>query len=478
MANPKLFISYSWSNPIHEQRVLEIATELRQSGVDVILDKWDLKEGHDSVKFMEKMVNDPDIKKVVMVVDEVYAAKANERAGGVGTETQIISKEVYDNQEQDKFVAVIAEKDPSGKPYLPAYYKSRIYIDLSEPDSYAENFEILLRWIYNKPLHKRPELGTRPSFLEDSEGISLGTTAALKRAVAAVKDNRPFSSGAIDEYFSIFSENLEKFRISDVEGAFDDAVIDNIEKFIPYRNEAVSLFITIAQYGPEEENIAKLHRFFESLIPYLRRPPEITQHTDWNDWSFDNFKFIVHELFLFAMSVLIKYERFEQANYLLQNQYYIDSDPYHGQAAMVQFPVFREFMPSLEKRNQRLELQRLSLRSDLLKERSQSSGIDFRYIMQGDFVLFMRSEIEQVDFRWFPDTLLYACRYPKTFEIFARSVSRNYFEKVKCLLNVRKLGDLRELVEAYKIDRRPPNWGHESLNPAVLLGYERLATKV
>ena len=440
MASPKLFISYSWSNPIHEQWVLDIATELRQSGVDVILDKWDLKEGHDSVKFMEKMVNDPDIKKVVMVVDEVYAAKADERAGGVGTETQIISKEVYDNQEQDKFVAVIVEKDPAGKPYLPAYYKSRIYIDLSEPDSYAENFEILLRWIYNEPLHRRPELGTRPSFLEDSEGISLGTTAALKRAVAAVKDNRPFSSGAIDEYFSIFSENLEKFRISDVEGAFDDAVIDNIEKFIPYRNETVSLFITIAQYGPEEENIAKLHRFLESLIHYMEKP-----HTDRTDCSVDNFKFIVHELFLYAVSVLIKYERFEQANYLLQNQYYIDSDSYHGQATMVQFPIFREFMPSLEKRNQRLELQRLSLRTDLLKERSQNSGIDFRYIMQGDFVLFMRSEIEQVDFRWFPDTLLYACRYPKTFEIFARSVSRNYFEKVKCLLNVRKPDDLKRI---------------------------------
>ncbi|MDE0085526.1 MAG: TIR domain-containing protein [Candidatus Poribacteria bacterium] len=474
MANSKLFISYSWSNPIHEQWVLDLATELRQSGVDAILDKWDLKEGHDSVKFMEKMVNDPDIKKVVMVVDEVYAAKANERAGGVGTETQIISKEVYDNQEQDKFVAVIAEKDPSGKPYLPAYYKSRIYIDLSESDSYAENFEILLRWIYNKPLHKRPELGTRPSFLEDSEGISLGTTAALKRAIAAVKDNRPFSSGAIDEYFSIFSENLEKFRISDVAGELDDAVIDNIEKFIPHRNEAISLFITIAQYGPEEENIAKLHRFLESLIPYMEKP-----HTDRTDCSVDNFKFIVHELFLYAVSVLIKYERFEQANYLIQNQYYIDSDPYHGQAAMVQFPVFREFMPSLEKRNQRLELQRLSLRSDLLNERSQSSGIDFRYIMQGDFVLFMRSEIQQVDFRWFPDTLLYACRYPKTFEIFARSVSRNYFEKVKCLLNVRQPDDLRELMEAYKTDRRPPNWDdYESLNPAVLLGYEHLATKV
>jgi len=39
--------------------------ELRESGVDVILDKWDLREGHDAYAFMEKMVTDPQIKKVL-----------------------------------------------------------------------------------------------------------------------------------------------------------------------------------------------------------------------------------------------------------------------------------------------------------------------------------------------------------------------------------------------------------------------------
>lgn len=63
MSSPKLFISYSWSDSTHEQWVIELATELRESGVDVILDKWDLKEGHDAVAFMEKMVTDPEIKK-------------------------------------------------------------------------------------------------------------------------------------------------------------------------------------------------------------------------------------------------------------------------------------------------------------------------------------------------------------------------------------------------------------------------------
>ena len=47
--------SYCWSSEEHEQWVINLATELREAGVDVIFDKWDLKEGHDALKFMEKM---------------------------------------------------------------------------------------------------------------------------------------------------------------------------------------------------------------------------------------------------------------------------------------------------------------------------------------------------------------------------------------------------------------------------------------
>ena len=75
MESPKTFISYSWSSPQHEEWVLNLATELRESGVDVVLDKWDLKEGHDSNAFMEKMVTDESVKKVIIVCDESYAKR-------------------------------------------------------------------------------------------------------------------------------------------------------------------------------------------------------------------------------------------------------------------------------------------------------------------------------------------------------------------------------------------------------------------
>lgn len=90
LKHPKAFISYSWTTRDHEEWVLRLASDLRESGVDVVLDKWDLKEGHDAKAFMEKMVTDPEIEKVILVSDRGYAEKTNERKGGVISHTATI----------------------------------------------------------------------------------------------------------------------------------------------------------------------------------------------------------------------------------------------------------------------------------------------------------------------------------------------------------------------------------------------------
>lgn len=112
MSPPRLFISYSWSSQDHELWVVDLATKLTESGIDVILDKWELKEGHDSIAFMEQMVTDKTIGKVAMISYQKYAEKADGRARGVGTETQIVSREVYEKQDQNKFVAVLPTRAP------------------------------------------------------------------------------------------------------------------------------------------------------------------------------------------------------------------------------------------------------------------------------------------------------------------------------------------------------------------------------
>lgn len=476
MSNPKLFISYSWSSHDHELLVLRIATELAESGVHVILDKWDLKEGHDAYAFMEKMVTDPEISKVAIISDKTYADKADGRSGGVGTETQIISREVYEQQKQDKFVVIVTEKDENGKAHLPTYYKSRIYIDLSEQDNYADNFEKLLRWIYNRPLYARPEVGRAPSFLEDNDSLSLGTSSAFKRCVGAIKNDKSTASGCFDEYLSLFSESLERFRVHDVKGEIDDVITSNIESFTPSRNEYFQLIITVAQYKPIHEFAERIHRFIESLIPYMDRPEHLTSY---NLWEFDNYKFIVHELFLYTLAVFLKYERFELAVPLLMQQYFVRGRSEYGRDTMIGFENILQYMKSLEHRNKRLEKRRLSIRADLLKERCHGTGLDFMFLMQADFVAFMRAEISACDNcdRWWPTTLLYLGHYDSSFEIFARAKSKKYFDRVKILLGIDSPDDLAEILESYEQDRRGlPMWDMNSFSPSALLRYGSLGT--
>ncbi|MFP1780314.1 hypothetical protein ACLEEB_14270 [Lonsdalea quercina] len=117
----------------------------------------------------------------------------------------------------------------------------------------------------------------------------------------------------------------------------------------------------------------------------MSRPENVNS---WNEWDSDNFKFIIHELFLYAIAILTKHEKFREVNILLTQQYYLAERTDYGKDAMIGYEVFREYLRSLEHRNNRLELRRLSIHADLLEQRSKASGIEFRYLMQADFILF------------------------------------------------------------------------------------------
>ena len=325
-----MYLSYSWSSPDHEAWVLSLAMELAESGIDVILDKWDLREGHDAHAFMERMVTDKTIKKVALICDRIYAAKANSRTGGVGTEAQIITPEIYAQHDQSKFVAIIAEKDDASKPYVPAYYKSRIYIDLSDQATYAENFERLVRWAYDQPVHKRPELGPKPAYLtEDENAIRLATSARFRRAMDAMRSGREYAVAAASEYLELMALEFEKLRLDPKTEpqTCDDAVVTSITAFLPYRNELIEFFTTAAMYQDADPMRLVIHGFFERLIPYMSRPEGVNFY---HDWGWDNFKFIVHELFLYLLASLLRSERLEGAAYFIHQDYFVPGNSRFG----------------------------------------------------------------------------------------------------------------------------------------------------
>src|SRR5437868_5127101 len=102
--NPKVFVSYSWTSREFQALVKEWADRLIGDHVDVVMDIYDLKEGDDKYAFMEQMVTDATVTHVLIFSDNMYAEKADAREAGVGTESQIISREVYEKVTQSKFI--------------------------------------------------------------------------------------------------------------------------------------------------------------------------------------------------------------------------------------------------------------------------------------------------------------------------------------------------------------------------------------
>lgn len=417
---PKLFISYSWSSPEHQAWVLLIATRLRQSGVDVILDKWDLREGHDSISFMERMVTDPSVTHVLMISDATYAEKADGRDGGVGTETSIISASVYKAQDQRKFVVAIPPRRNGEGAKVPAYYSGRIYIDLGNDETFAEQFEQLLRWVFDKPLHVRPEIGSRPSFLDSPVAHSLGTELLRQNAEDALRAGRANAIHALEDYFEKYASGLSVFRTEDVREIDVPQLLAAIESTLPARNEFISVMRVVSQYGMSDELVGRaIHRFFERcLVP-------TSEGVRWEDYVQDPVRFLVGELFLYTIALLLSRERFAVVTYLLDTVYFVAG---RSESSLGYWRLYGSFT------NDRYVGQKLgkaSARAHLLHERNKGSGVSYSLLMQADIVLWLRAaKWEGERAWWFAVTPIYEGTFSGPLEIFARSVSRDYFAKV------------------------------------------------
>jgi hypothetical protein len=165
--NPKVFFSYSWDSDYHRRWVLKLASELIKSGIDVLIDEWDLeKYSNDLQLFMESGIRESD--KVIMICTPSYAKKANERQGGIGIENTIITGEFYDKDKANKYLPIARLYKSNLHECLPTYLKSQYSIDFNRDSEYPSKLDELIRKILNVPRYKKPELGNLPN-LESRE---------------------------------------------------------------------------------------------------------------------------------------------------------------------------------------------------------------------------------------------------------------------------------------------------------------------
>lgn len=158
--NPRVFISYTGTDIVNRNWVKSFACRLRENGVNARLDVFHLKPGQDLPQWMTNELIMAD--KVLLICDKYYAEKADNRKGGVGWETMIIQGDMLSKQEQNKYVAILRDKDIDQS--LPIYVKSKYALNWADEEQIDKDFQELLLYLFDCDIE--PPIGEIPLYIK------------------------------------------------------------------------------------------------------------------------------------------------------------------------------------------------------------------------------------------------------------------------------------------------------------------------
>lgn len=465
---PKIFISYSWSC---DALVMPLAERLVAHGVDVVLDKWDLKEGQDKYTFMEQCVNNPDITKVLVICNKIYAEKANNRTGGVGDETVIISGEVYGRMNQEKFIPVIAERDEEGNAFVPAYIKSRIYIDLSNEDTYEAEYEKLLRNIYEKPLYSKPKLGKRPDWLDEEKTNLFPLTDLIRQIKGATTPKKQQScvNKFIDEYITI----LKSYYVHNIKDG--KAVFEKYGETKPVRD----VFLDFIQALADTELVFSdvMSGAFEKMYNTLTNGKGLGMETfTISDKDYEIYRILIWELFICTITYLRHIEDYKEINGMVANTYFLYLSWNREMATAQNYSRFRHHSNIIEdnyKSTTEHKGKFTLLGHTLCTEREKLPIFSGEAIAEADLFLYqVKKAFDLVEDEsgwgescWFPTCYVYCKTWPTEWK---KMCSRKYCQKLFPLFGVSTIEELKNAVSKCVGDREMRYSGSFDSAPAIL----------
>ena len=465
---PKVFISYSWSS---DELVVPLAQRLVSPGVDVVLDKWDLKEGQDKYVFMEQCVSDPDITKVLIVCDKSYAEKANARVGGVGDETAIISSEVYGKTKQEKFIPIIAERDDNGDPFVPAYIKARIYIDLSNEDTYEEQYEKLLRNIYDKPLYSKPKLGKRPDWLDEEKTNLFPATDLIRQIKGATTEKKQRS--CVTKFVEEYINTLKTYFVQGIKGGQE--IYERFLEMKPVRDVFLDFVVALGDSDLPFSDVMcdAFEQMYNTLTNGSRFNPK-SHSTSSNDYEI--YKILIWELFICTIAYLRHVQDYKAINEMVGNTYFLVDDSYNSGVSAQNYCTFRHhsspveecYKPTTEDKN-KFTL----LGNTICMEREKLPIFTSEAIAEADTFLYqIRNAFELVeketryrDSYWFPTLYVYCKVWPSEWK---RLCSRKFCQKMHDLFGVDTVDALKEKVSKCTYEKEMRYNGSFDAAPGIL----------
>lgn len=336
--------------------------------------------------FMESMVTDESVVKVLAMCDSRYAEKADRRSGGVGTESQIISQELYTKVGQTKFIPVVCERDEDGEPCLPVFMKPLIYVDVSSAEAYGSGLDELLRLIFEKPLHPEPLLGQPPEFLKAENTGALPMARELAATLLAIREGKPNRDGLQALFVRSVVTELDRQHVrpdSSVTG-YDEEIFQAILKTKQLRDQWSEYADAVASFSGDDPKALKACIAFLEQLGERFGPPS-DSGASASCWA-DLYRFFALESLLIMTAALVRHGRWQSLRALFKYPYALGT--WHNRTEVQDITAFDPYIQSIdEHRNSRLNLNRASVTADLLKERCSREHTPFGELIQADFLL-------------------------------------------------------------------------------------------
>lgn len=442
ITDSKVFISYAWGTEEYQQKVLDFCTRLySECGIEVLIDKWSIEAGNDTYDFMERCVKDPSVNYVIMLLDKNYAERADIRQGGVGTETQIISQEVYSNTAQSKFIPVIYERGFDDRIYKPVYLKSRLHFDLTKDNANAE-FIRLVRHLYGEKTYPMPQIkGKKPDWVSQPEIVPAVISGSLF-TIQNTSDDVLLKS-EIKKALNLIKESVFTTEpSSDEEGKFQtepQTYLDFLDSLRPYRDAFIKGLENITHKDYYTDVVAD---FFEEY----KQAQDDCRGSD--EYSSQARRALLHEMFIYNISLLWSVEEYSKIRDLIIRTYFLGGKYRENRTVKLKDVVYAGGYTNLIE-NAKKKTDNKNYYSGLAQHWSEHvmDGYSLDQVTFADLLIYNLNVLEESeDIRyWFPMLYVYGLENP----VFSRFAIR-----LKSLHQLKRLVGLFNDVSPASINER------------------------
>ncbi len=171
---------------------------------------------------------------------------------------------------------------------------------------------------------------------------------------------------------------------------YDEAIVDQIVRGLPLSYRFTEAAV-IAAKGENADALKTMYHFFGDMLKLYDVPEGFSG--SYRRTDFDGFKFLGYEMFVSLIAAILRYDQWSLLGELLDEDLFIEKTHDSRYQSFVRVSSFAGSLD--EVRNRRLNLQRISVMADMIKERftktELSELMSHKEFLEADYFLFMRT---------------------------------------------------------------------------------------